>query len=1040
MAHFMEWENSRIYEINKEPPSASATYYPDQESCRKGSPSPWYLSLNGDWKFHWSQQPADRPKEFFLPIYDVSGWDTIPVPAEWQLHGYGVPYYVADGGVKGLLKANPPNIDKSINEIGSYRRTFTVPDSWVEHQVFVHFAGVRTAFYLWLNGEFIGYSQGSMCPAVFNITRYLKSGSNVIAAEVYRYSDGAYLEDQDMWYMSGIFRDVFLHTFPEVHIRDFYIFSGQDDAYEDAIVHLAYKVRNYGSQVTGRHQVTARLLDANEKVVCKGEFEGGPIDPGGEISIQGWMDVMAPLKWSAEIPNLYILEIGLNNPMGDQVEALRVPFGFRMVEIKGGRILINGQNIIFRGINRHECHPVVGKAIPRDQMEKDVVLMKQHNINAVRTSHYPNHPYFYELCDRYGLYVMDEANVETHGTARSIPGDDPKWTGAVVDRMMRMVERDKNHPSIVCWSLGNEAGYGRNFKKMKQAAVAVDRTRFFHYEGDIYLKTTDVVSTMYPSPMRMEKIARGEQKIRLVSAGNMRGVVHKPGGYKHMPVLVCEFAHAMGNSLGSLDRHVKIFEDYPQVAGGFIWDFIDQTLLKKGPSGEDFWLYGGDFGDEPNSGSFLANGILTADRQPHPHAYQVKQSYRPIETLPLEIAKGWVRIHNKNWFETNEKYRILWELTADGTVIQQGEIDCPVILPQDSAELQIPFALPLGSAVEYHLKLIYILKHAVAWAGAGFPIAWDQFELTVAVRNPRLDEVAVTAPLRVEEVDDSILVTNDFVAVGFKRKTGALYSFSVGGNEFLEQSLLPNFWRVPVDNDGSALLGHQPVPQFLIRWILPWFRWKDAARKRKLQLLEIEKPRDDVVIVRTLFRIPGGKKPLSLGYTIFGNGSVKVDYQFTPKRDLLRAGLQTEISGLYRKITWFGRGPNESMLDRKSGYAVGIYSLDIEDFIHNYVRPQENANRSDTRWVRFTDGKGRGLEIRSVGSHLLNFSTWPYTQEDLENAKHIHELPRQKNLTLNLDYGQKGVGDLTSAIFGLPPEAQLLSGKTYEYSFIITPL
>jgi beta-galactosidase len=625
-----EWENPLVFDINKEPPSATAFYFPNLETLEEGEML-WYQSLNGKWKFKWVQRPSERPKNYFKPTYNDSQWVEIPVPSQWQLQGFGVPHYMSAGGVKGMRTRKPPDIDPDYNEVGSYRKEFTIPESWYEQQVYLHFAGVKTAFYLWVNGEFVGYSQGSMCPAVFNITPYVKLSVNLLSVQVYRYSDGAYLEDQDMWYMSGIFREVYLHTLPDVHIRDFYAFCKFDQAYQNADFHLNIKIRNTRDESAEPRRINIQLLDESGQLIEEFRAQTHPIPSQSGISLRFSKEIKNPIKWSAENPYLYSVKIFMSDSAGNDRIATRLLFGFRDVRIEGNQIVINGESVIFRGINRHETHPDVGQSISTSQMEEDVILLKRFNINAVRTSHYPNHPNFYDLCDRYGLYVIDEANVETHGTAKIIPGDLPEWKNAVIDRMVRMVERDKNHTSIICWSLGNEAGYGKNFELMKEAAKSIDSTRFIHYEGDIYLKTTEVLSTMYPSPHRMKTIADGKVKIRLSSAGNMRGVVQKPESYRNLPVLVCEYAHAMGNSVGSLDKHVQVFEDYPHMAGGFIWDFVDQTLRKKDGTGRDLWLYGGDFGDEPHRGSFLANGILAADRSPHPHAFQVKHSYHLLK-------------------------------------------------------------------------------------------------------------------------------------------------------------------------------------------------------------------------------------------------------------------------------------------------------------------------------------------------------------------------------------------------------------------------
>jgi beta-galactosidase len=1031
-----DWENPRYFNLNKEPPCASATFFPNRESLQFGK-SILYQSLNGSWKFHWVQCPADRPKDFFRTEFDCSDWHDITVPSAWQLHGYGIPHYMSAGGVKGMGGKNPPNIDPEYNEVGSYRRGFQIPESWDKKQIFLHFVGVKTAFYLWINGIQVGYSQGSMCPAEFNITPYIVPGKNLVAVQVFRYSDGAYLEDQDMWYMSGIFREVYLYAVPEIHIRDFHVTCEFDDTYNNGVLHLSVKIQNYGDKLIGSHQLKGFLIDDDGKEITKLDTLVPQIEPSTEVIVKVSVDIKSPQKWSAENPYLYELRINLLDAFGEELEAFKIPFGFRVVEIKDRQILVNGKNIIFRGVNRHECHPQFGQSISKQQMEEDVILLKQYNINAVRTSHYPNHPYFYELCDRYGLYVMDEANVETHGTAKYIPGDNPDWTEAVVDRMIRMVERDKNHPSIVCWSLGNEAGYGKNFEKMKQAALEIDSTRFIHYEGDTLLKTTDVISTMYPSPKRMEEMAQGIKKLRLSSAGNYRGTVHKPGSYNHKPILVCEYAHAMGNSIGSLDKHVQLFEDYPHVAGGFIWDFIDQTLLIEDTSGMKLWLYGGDFGDQPHRGSFLANGILAADRSPHPHAFQVKQSYRTIRSFPIDLVNGAVEIKNLNWFQATNNLNISWELTADGEVIQEGIEICPVIKPQKQIGFVIPIRKPLQHlANEYMLKLSYVLANQTSWADAGFEIGWDQFEVPFLVRGLQDKVASISGSMKIEQNASITEIAGGHFTHQVDRRNGSWVRFNNTGIDLLTKPLTPNFWRPPIDNDGMAFYDSMGLPGFLIKFFLPWMRWKTASEKRQLRRFKLTQPAPNRILLNTSFKVPGGKSTLDLNYSFAIDGSVEIEYRFTPRRKLLRAGMQTEIPGMFQTITWYGRGPQESMMDRKSGYPVGIHSCQIEDFIHNYVRPQENANRSDVRWARFTDGNGRGIEVQATGDHLLNFSVWPYTMDDLELADHIHELPRRKNITLNIDYGQQGVGDLTSAVFGMPDDAQLMGGDECVYSFI----
>jgi beta-galactosidase len=1042
-----DWENPLVIGINKEPAHNSAILYPDVETALAGGNSPCehvrlYRSLNGDWKFHWAIAPADRPQGFYKPGYDVSHWNDIPVPSNWQLHGYGTPHYVATGSPKGVRKKNPPNIDPEYNEVGSYRRTFTIPGEWQGRRTFIHFAGVKSAFYLWINGQRVGYSQGSMTPAEFDITSYLTPNTNTIAVQVYRWSDGTYLEDQDMWYLSGIHRDVYLFSTPTVHLRDYYVWCEFDPAYQNATLNIRAKVHHYGQQAAGKHRVEVTLLDGTRNVVGMPILMMGETDPlpGQDAVLDMQAPVDHPAKWSAELPNLYEIVLQLKDPQAGTIEAYRTPFGFRQVEIRDRQInanmfTINGQRVIFKGVNRHEFDPVHGQAIPRSRIEQDVKILKQNNINAVRTSHYPNHPYFYELCDRYGIYVMDECNVESHGTANQLPKSRPEWKEAVVDRMRRMVERDKNHPCVVMWSLGNEAGYGDNFQSMKEAALAIDATRPIHYEGDRRLKTSDVLSTMYPSPARLEKIARGQEAIRLAGVGNMLGVRVRPETFQHAPVILCEYAHAMGNSVGSLHRFMEIFEQYPHCAGGFIWDLVDQSLLKKTGDGRDFWAYGGDLDDQPNSGYFCINGLIAADRTPHSAMFEVKKVYQDIAMRPVNSRAGQVAIRNKNRFQDLSGYDIRWSLTENGHVIQEGQMSPLNLGPLAEQEIQIPFRQPqLKAGAEYHLKISFSLQNDTWWAEKGHVVAWEQFKIPFDVPPAPALETRTMPPLDIAERPGQVTITGDGFSVTFDKKIGALISFVAAGKPLLASPLLPNFWRVPIDNDSMADL----FAPWLAKWS-PMRRWKTAAEKRRLTRFQVKQPEASAVRIWTQFKIWGARTPLELAYTVYGSGSVVVEYAFTPARPMLRVGMQVNVPGAYRTLSWFGRGPHETMSDRKTGAAIGLYSGRVKDLIHDYVHPQENGNRSDVRWATLTDDTGTGLRIADVGGTLLNISAWPYSMQDLEKAQHLHELPRRENITLNMDYKQRGVGDLASAIVGMPEEAKLPAGVLYRYSFSLSP-
>lgn len=1034
-ADINDWVNPEQIGFGKQSAHASFNFYSDRKSARNSAASPWFKTLNGDWKFQYVPRPADRPLDFYRPEVDVSNWDTLPVPANWELHGYGLPHYRSDGSPRGVSKKNPPNIDPDYNAVGSYRRNFILPVGWRGRHTILHFAGVKSAFYVWVNGERIGYSQGSMCPAEFDITEHLQAGENVLAVQVFRWCDGSYLEDQDMWYMSGIFREVFVYSVPAVHLHDFHIKAGLDDACQDGKLQLALWLKNRGHDSPGDHRMEATLYDAEGVMRAEKVWYLADAPIAGELAwLEGHVAVERPDKWSAEIPCLYTLELCLLDADGQEQQVTRIPVGFRRVEIRNRQILVNGQPVIFRGVNRHEIDPVYGQAVPLERMEADVRLMKQLNINAVRTSHYPNHPFFYELCDRYGLYVMDEANVESHGNAAKLPGSLPQWRAAVVDRVERMVLRDRNHPSIVFWSLGNEAGYGDNFVAMKSALLALDDTRPVHYEGDRHLEVSDVLSTMYPSPARVEQMARAQERIRFFGADGLLGEMIPPREYGKAPILICEYAHAMGNSVGSLQLFMQLFEDYPQCAGGFIWDFVDQCLLGKSSQGDPIWLYGGDFGDEPHDGHFLANGLLAADRSLHPHAWEVKKVYQPITVEDVDVCNRRVRIRNKNWFESLSAYPIRWTLSCDGVVIQEGDLPAVAVPPQAEQEIEVPFRFEDEMVTgEYHLQLAFSLAEPTAWAPAGHVVAWDQLELP-PVAAGGIPQPAPQGRWRGEvlETDAQILVNSGGNQYTFDKSNLALVSLISGGVEYLSAALEPNFWRVPIDNDG-----------IIVRMLAPWLktisgleRWKHVVRKRRLRGYQIHQLANEVQI-HASWRVRHGKSDLVIVYTIAADGTLNVASRFTPRRELLRFGMQLQIPKKYRLITWFGRGPHETMRDRKTGAAIGHYQLDIEDLIHAYVMPQENGNRSDVRWFSLTDTNGRGLRIVDTGGTLLNFSAWPYSMHDLEMAAHAHELPRRESITVNIDLDQKGVGDLFSIRYPMPAEARLLAGETCAYSFRI---
>jgi beta-galactosidase len=1032
-----EWEDLRVIGINKEPGRCSSFPYPDREAALAGEPSPYRLSLNGSWSFYWAKCPADRPADFFRPGYDCGDWDKIEVPSNMEIAGYGIPIYKNVGYSRSMRKFNIPNIDHADNPVGSYIKEFTVPEGWAGREIFIHFAGVKSAFYLWINGKPAGYSQGSMTPAEFRITGLLEEGVNRVAVEVYKWSDGSYLEDQDMWRLSGIFRDVYLAATPRLQIRDYFIYCELDGSYRDAALHVEAKITNYGLPGVNRCRLEATLFEEADQPVeqCESmnaESAVGEAAAGAaEIVLRLQGKVTNPRKWSAETPHLYKVLLTLTDGEGKLIDVRCSRFGFRRVEIKESRLYINGKSIKLRGVNRHEFHPLHGHAVPLDITEADIKLLKANNINAVRTSHYPNHPGFYELCDRYGIYVMDEADLETHGLRRRVPRSDPRWTEACVDRMVRMVERDKNHPCVFSWSLGNEAGCGDNFYQMKQAAQRIDRTRPFHYEGDHVLDISDFFSLMYATPQTVEKIGRGKAvRVGQLEANNPLGRRVTPKQYAEKPFVLCEYAHAMGNSLGNFQKYMDLFERYPRCIGGFIWDFSDQSILKKTAAGEDFWAYGGDFRDKPHDGFFCGDGIVAADRSPQPALYEVKKVYQEIKVHPVDLAEGKVRIENSYHFRSLDFVEIRWQVTADGRVIEKGFLEPVAVSPGESSEVTIPYTAPPASpGAEYHLLIEFLLARDSPYAPRGHVIAWDQFSLPFASPEKRAPKKA-SAPLTVIDEGGTLTVQGQYFSAVVERERGRLVSYVSGGQELISSPLRPNFHRVNTCND-FGVANHVPF----LRWESPW---KKVEKRRKVRRIRWEQPQPGRVVITVVSKVRFGKTPLTIVYTICGSGEIIVSAEFIPWINMDRFGVIMEIPGRYSRMTWFGKGPHETMLDRNTGGIIGIHSLPVEEAIHDYLYPQENGNRSGVRRLSMTDDRGEGLLIEDAGGTLLNVSAWPYTREDLEKAQHIHELPRRENITLQIDYKQKGVGGDIPGLLGLHDEFKLKRGLLYSYSFTIS--
>jgi len=1016
-----DWENPEMIGRNKEAAHCTLMPYADTETALQGTKeaSPFYKCLNGAWKFNWVRKPADRPAEFYKLGYDVTGWEEIPVPSNWQMHGYGIPIYT---NAKHPFEANPPYIPHEYNPIGSYRREFTVPENWDGRQVIIHFDGVKSAFYLWVNGEEVGYSQDSMTPAEFNITKYLREGENVLAVEVYRWSDGSYIEDQDMWRLSGIYRSVYLYSTPVVHIEDFFVRTDLDDDYRNAILMIRPRIKTFVKTDLKGWTLEAQLYDCEDKAVLSEALTKDVPSIVNERYPQrdtvkfGMLEakIANPRKWSAEQPNLYTLVLTLKDGNGTIVEAESCKVGFREVEIKEGQLLVNGQAIRLFGVNRHEHDPDDGRAVKLERMIEDIKLLKQNNINAVRTSHYPDDPKWYELCDRYGIYLIDEANLESH-ELRGYLSNVATWHSAFVERAIRMVERDKNHPSVVMWSLGNETGCGPNHAAMAGWIHDYDPTRPIHYEGaqgdptDPYY--VDVISRMYAKIPEIIRLGTLEVDDR--------------------PMVLCEYSHAMGNSVGNLKEYWDAIRTHKRLIGGFIWDWVDQGLRKISKDGKEFWAYGGDYGDKPNDGNFCCNGLIQPDRKPNPSLYEVKKVYQRIHVQPTDPTDGKVKVFNEYDFLDLGFVDVSWELAENGEVIQKGKLPKISLGPKQEQSLTVPFEKPqLKAGAEYWLKVTFTLAEDALWAERGHVLAWDQLQIPFASPPAPTAETTSMEKLELKESNKNIKVKGGDFVLTIGKQSGAIESFKFEGTELAASPLVPNFWRVPIDNDnGNGMPKRLGV-------------WKNAGQDRTVNSVEAEKLSSNVIRIVAKATLPAGNCDYTTIYTVYGSGDVIVESQLkNPQNaelpELPRFGMQMAIPANFNRMSWYGRGPHETYWDRKTGAAVGIYSGQVEDLIHAYVRPQENGNKTNVRWVTLTDDDGTGL--LAVGMPLLSISAWPYTTEQLERAKHIHELPENySNITLNLDYKQMGVGGDDSWGARTHPEYTLPAGD-YSYSFRLCP-
>ena len=1027
-----EYENPEIIEKNKEAAHALWLPYDSVGEITDRAASAYKLSLNGVWDFLWLQGAKPVPEAFCAPCYDSSGWDKIEVPSVWQLKGYGKPYYLAFDFPPALSKKKSeiPKIDQTRNELGLYRRTFELPENFTDRELFIHFGAVKSAFYLYVNGSEVGYSQGSMTPAEFNISSFVQSGVNSVAAKVIRYSDGTYLEDQDMWFFSGIYREVYIYAEPKLYLRDIFARSVPDGKYSDWTLKLDL-VLGGKPDFSGGVIVDVLLCDYDDFGIA--ESISGHFDDFNHIYLEKL--ISRPKQWSAERPKLYWLIVVLKDAAGTVLEAKKLHFGFRSTEIRDEKILINGRPLLLCGVNRHDFDPDFGWAVPEARYSQDLALMKKANINAVRASHYPNDPRLYELCDIYGLYVLDEAEVETHAVRRkNVPGDNPLWTRAVVDRMDRMVLRDRNFPCVFMWSLGNEAGYGSNFTKMKETALTLDATRPIHYEGDLDMSVSDVVSRMYPTVGQLETLGRHEElKIGLLDNFlNMLTADNKPlrpEQYRGKPVVVCEFAHAMENSLGNFQEYMDVFEKYPNMAGGFIWDFVDQAIRKTDESGRENWLYGGDFGEELSHRYFCANGILSADRTEHPSWYEVRKVYQRIKISPVELESGVVRVENRYNFKSLSDLTPVFSLTENGVEIRRQTTEPLPLAAGESCELRFDFSdIELRPDTDYHLTISFLAAEDTLWCEKGYPLAFEQFELRSARFDPKPDcGKAISAV----DAGSKITVEGEGFKITVSKKDGSINTLDYGCGNILRAPLRPNYWRAYTDNDLGYANFRPELENVLAH---PVKRWRLATEKRKVLSVELD-CYQGLAVVTVRQSVPYCRGEVLTAYKIDSAGTVFVRHEICPQKDMPRIGFTFALKRDFDIFTWLGRGPQENYCDRKTGAPVGIYSGNVKELGHSYLRPQENGTRTELRWLEIGSSEHGGL---SINGNLFGFSAWPYSQEELEKAQHRHELKERDFVTVNLDHLQCGVGGDFPGVAMLHEAYKIHKDIAYSFEFAIS--
>ncbi|MFB5269949.1 glycoside hydrolase family 2 TIM barrel-domain containing protein [Paenibacillus enshidis] len=1002
-----EWlSDVSVFAVNRLPAYSDHKYYKTVQEAEAQGPMAMRHSLNGTWKFNYATSPASRPQSFYLEDFNVSGWGNITVPGHIQTQGYGQMQYVNTMYPwDGHHELRPPQLPEGDNPVGSYVTSFRLPDSMKDRPVFISFQGVETAFYVWLNGHFVGYGEDSFTPSDFELTPFLQEGENRLAVEVYQRSTGAWLEDQDFWRFSGIFRDVYLYTIPEIHVRDVKVQAGLDDSYKNGTLQLDLKLEK---DVPARVRVDVK--DADHQVVAS--LEGAFSD--GKLSLSGTIEQVSP--WSAEQPYLYTLYIHIYNEAGELVEVIPQKAGFRRFEMIHKVMCLNGKRIVFKGVNRHEFNCRTGRAITREDMLWDIRALKQNNMNAVRTSHYPNQTLWYELCDEYGIYVIDEMNLETHGSWQklgavepswNIPGNLPEWQDIVMDRAVSMLERDKNHPSILIWSCGNESYAGEVILNVANYFRAADPGRLVHYEGVFhnrdYNDTSDMESRMYA------KVADIEQYLN---------------DNPQKPYISCEYMHAMGNSVGGMHKYTELEHKYEMYQGGFIWDYIDQAVMKKNRYGQEYLAFGGDFDDRATDYNFCTDGIVYADRKLSPKMQEVKFLYQNIKLFP---ERSGVTVNNENLFAGTKDYDLVYSLLHEGREIYRG-----ILQPEVAAgsEAFIAYELPDVAAApgEYVIHASLVLREPALWAPAGHEVAFGQhvFQVEDAV-SPQLP----AGELKVVQGDVNIGVHGNNFSVMFSKGAGSLTSLRYSGREMIAMPPAPLFWRATTDNDKGMALGYEAGA------------WFAASLARKCTSVAITEDQGCVTVTFHYSLSVHASVGVATAYTVYADGSVRVKNMYEGTSglpDLPIFALSFKVPADYRHLDWYALGPEENYADRAFGARLTTFSNEAADNVSGYVVPQASGNRTGVRRVDITDDLQRGIRITAPASAPVEANISPYTAFELESAYHLYELPEVHYTVITVAGKQMGVGGDDSWGAPVHEEYRIKADQSLAFEFTIQPL